>query len=222
MISRYDTAEWIELSGLPAELNEKVRAGAWSVFKKIVEIDCRRHRVPEAVEISLGELGARCGLAPDKVAKIIEALRKRKFLSCFLPDNPDEPGLFEIRVPLVTPRKAEEIALAATEPNLRDPTSFRYLRASEEAALDVQKVQKIVDLYLNTLSQKVNSFIVDEIEILSRRFPFEAIEKAMLRAAKHEIRHIGWVSKELIRDAQRPEKKGKSARSRSSGAREGA
>lgn len=206
MISRYETAEWIELSGLPLELNS-IRAGAWDVFKKIVELDCRRHRVPDAVEVSLGELGERCGLDWEKVAKIVETLRKKKYLTCFLPDNPDEPGLFQVRVPLATPRTPEQVALAAKEPNLRDPRSFRYSRADDAQSGDAQKVQKLIDLYLNTLSHRVNSFIVDEIEILARRFPLEAIEQAMQRAADHNIRHIGWVSKELIRDAQRPEKK---------------
>ena len=90
MSERYSSAEWLELAGLPVELNAKVRSGAWVVFKKIVELDCGRNRDPGAVEISLDELGERCGLDWEKIARIIEALRKRKVLACFLPDNPDE------------------------------------------------------------------------------------------------------------------------------------
>lgn len=211
MTSRYQSAEWLELSGLPAELNS-IRANAWTVFKKIIELDCRRNRVPDAVECSLGELGERCGLEPEKVARIIEALRRKKHVGCFLPDNPDEPGLFKIQIPVKTPRSAEEVALHASDPHLRDPTAYRYLTKPAQSSPDVEKVQKIIDLYLNSLSQKMNSFIVDEIEILSRRFPLEAIELAIRRAARHEIRSIGWVAKELIRDSSRPKKKSKRRR----------
>lgn len=213
MSARYETAEWIELSGLPAELNA-MRAGAWPVFKELMELDCRRNRTPDAVEISLGELAARCGLEWDKLAKLLEALRKKKLLGCFVPDNPDEPGLFQIRVPIQTPKSPEEVSRVTSDPHLRDPTSYRYTRAETEKAPDEKKVQRIIDLYLNTLSQKVNSFIVDEIEMLAQRFPIEAIESTIERAARHEIRSLGWVAKELIRDAARP--KGESRRRKKS------
>lgn len=208
MSSRYETAEWLELSGLPARLNT-VRTNGWLVFKKIVELDCRRNREPEAVECSLQELGERCGLDWEKVAKTVEALRKKKFLSCFLPDNPDELGLFLVRAPIATPRGPEEVARAAHDPQLRDPTTYRYTKKPEESEPDLKKVQKIIDLYLNSLSQRMNSFIVDEIEILARRFPLAAIEKTIERAARHEIRTIGWVAKELIRDSAKEKKKAK-------------
>jgi hypothetical protein len=65
-------------------------------------------------------------------------------------------------------------------------------------------VQRIIDHYLNVLSQKMNSFIVDEIEVLAERFTLEAIERTIDRGAKHEIQSIGWVARELIRDAKRP------------------
>ena len=62
----------------------------------------------------------------------------------------------------------------------------------------------VIDLYLNTLSQRMNSFIVDEIEILVERFSIEKIERSIRRGAKHEIRSIHWVARDLIREAQRP------------------
>ncbi len=211
MQSRYASAEWLELSGLPAEMNDRVRQHSWVVFKKIVELDCKRNRRPEAVEISLGELGSRCGLDPERVGKIAEALSKKKYLACFIPDNEDESGLFQVRVPIRTPRSAEEVALAATDPQLRDPATFRYATADDAEAPDESKVQHIVDLYLNSLSQKMNSFIVDEIEIIAQRFPLGTVEKMMRRASKLEIRSIGWVTRELIREAKKTSKKKKDA-----------
>ncbi len=199
------------MSGLPVWMNSKVRNGAWPVFKKIVELDCRRHHRPDAVEITLGELSERCGVEWEKLAKVLNALLKKKYLACFIPDNPDEVGLFQIRIPVATPKSAAEVAQTSADPYLRDVSGFRYLTEPEQNPDEVEKIQKVVDLYLNTLSQKVNSFIVDQIEVLARRFPLEEIEKTIARAARHEIRSIGWVAKELIRDASR-EKKAKSAK----------
>lgn len=206
MDSRLHDADWLELSGLPTELNA-IRAGAWAVFKKIVELDCRMNRNPNAVEISLGELADRTGLEWEKLAKILEALGKKKILASFIPDNPDEPGLFQVRVPVKTPKNATEVAALTNDPYLRDPSHYRYLEVKKEDPAEVEKVQKIIDLYLNTLSQKMNSFIVDEIEVIARRFPIDAIERTIHRAAKHDIRSIGWVAKELIRDQGKKAKK---------------
>lgn len=208
---RVQSAQWLELSGLPAELN-KVRANGWLVFKTLVEMDCRAHRQPEAVEASLEELARRCGLDWERVGKILEALCKKKALACFVPDNPDEEGLYQIRVPVKTPKSAEETALEATDPQLRDASLFRYVDEEEDSDEMMKKTQKIVDVYLNKLSHKVNSFIVGEIEILARRFPMDKIELTMDRAARHEIRSIGWVVKELIRDSRKPPKDQATAR----------
>ena len=53
----------------------------------------------------------------------------------------------------------------------------------------------------------MNSFIVEQIEILAQRFPFDAIQRTIERAARYELRNIGWVAKELIRDTTREKKK---------------
>lgn len=203
MDSRTESALWVQWSGLPEVLNG-VRANGWLVFKTLMEMDCRRHRTPEAVECSLGELAEVTGLEWERVAKILEALQKKKYLACFIPDNPDEEGLFQIRVPLKTPKGPEQVALEAREPTLRDASGFRYVSEPEDVGAREEKTQKIIDLYLNKLSQRVNSFIVDQIEVLVQRFPLEAIERTMERAARHEIRSLGWVVKELVRDAKKP------------------
>jgi len=208
LADRYEQAQWLEWSGLPAALN-KARAGGWAVFKQLVELDCGRQRGAGTVEISLAELGERCGFAPDAVAKILETLRKKKVLRCYLPDNPEEAGLFEIRAPLKTPRGIEEIAARVSDPHLRDSSTWRYAAAEKDEPLDEKKVQAIVDLYLNHLSQKINIYILEQIEIAARRFTLEEIRLAIERAQRHEVRSMGWVLKELIRDHAKPAKEPK-------------
>jgi hypothetical protein len=199
---RSQDAEWLEWSGLPRALNQ-VRAGGWLVFKKLVDLDCRRHRRPATVELSVGELAERCGLSPDAAGKIAEALRRKKYIRCFLPEHADEAALFEIRVPLATPLAPDEVARRARDPLLRDPGLFRYAREADEPPEHLARVQAVVDLYLNYLSTKINSFVMDQIEIAARRFPLEAIRATVERGARHEMRTMGWVLKELIRDAKK-------------------
>lgn len=201
-----DQAEWLEWSGLPRELN-KVRAGGWVVFRKIVELDCQAHQQPGTVEVALQELAERCGLEPEATAKIIEALRKKKYLRCFLPeDNFEEPALLEIRLPLATPLAPEAVAARVADPRLRDASKYRYAAEPADPGADEQKMHEVVDLYFNYLSNKMNSFILEQIEIVARRFPIEEIRHTMERAARHNLRSISWVLKELIRDHEKKEK----------------
>ena len=208
---RNQQVEWLEWSGLPGRLNE-LRTGGWLVFKKLVELDCRAHRQPGTVEVSLVELGQRCGLSPEKAGRIIEVLRRRKYLRCYVPDHPEEEGLFEIRTPINTPVAPEEVARRVTDPHLRDAAGYRYAHPAEQIPLDEKKVQETVDCYLNTLSQKMNSFILDQIEIAARRFPLEAIRHTIERADRHNIRSMGWVLQQLIRDEVKKKKAKKSER----------
>lgn len=201
-IERMEQALWLERSGLPAALN-KARANGWLVFRMVVELDCAAHRRPEAVEVTLQELGERCGLEPDVVAKVIEALRKKKYLRCFIPENHSEEALIEIRTPVKTPRSAEEVARTIADPHLRDPGDYRYACAEEKPVAEERHIQEAVDYYLNHLSQKMNSVILEEIEIAARRFDAESLRLAIDRAARHEIRSMTWVLKELIRDRQK-------------------
>mgnify|MGYP006972433802 CR=1 FL=1 len=94
-----------------------------------------------------------------------------------------------------------------TDPHLRDPGDYRYARAEDEPKIDDKKVQEAVDYYLNHLSQKMNSVILEQIEIAARRFTAESLRLAIDRAARHEIRSMTWVLKELIRDHQKQSEK---------------
>lgn len=205
LFERYNQAEWLEWSGLPAELN-KIRAGGWVVFKKLVEIDCRANEFPGDIEVSLMELGERCGLEAEVAGKIIEALRKKKYLRCYLPDTADEAALIEIKLPVATPLKPAEVARRIRDPHLRDASAYRYAESRAELSTDIQKIQLVIDLYLNHLSQKMNAFILEQIEIVARRFEIEPIREMIERAEKHNMRNIGWVLKELIREQSKKKK----------------
>lgn len=204
-MDRTTQAEWLEWSGLPTCLN-KARSGGWVVFKKLIELDCRAHRHPGAVEVSLEELGERCGLTPDVVERVLKALQRKKYVRIFIPDNPEERGLFEIRTPISTPIPPKEIAERTSDPSLRDPTQYRYAFETDEAPIDVNKVQQVVDHYLNYMSQKMNGFILEQIEIAARRFPLESILGTIERGARHDVRAMGWVLKQLIRDHAKKKK----------------
>lgn len=200
---------WLELSGLPGHLNQVAKKPfAWIVFRKIVELDMALHpHQPGLVEVSVAELAERTGLEPDKVPVAIKAARKAAVLRAFLPDNEEEPGLFEVLTPIPTPRSADEVRARHADLFLECPWPPRYATAvvRQEAGTPMDRTQKIkvvVDHYLNTFSMKMNSIILDELQIIADRYELDLIVKVFERARKREATSLGWVLTEIRRETK--------------------
>jgi hypothetical protein len=201
----------LQYSGLPEWLNQNVNRNAWTLFKTIVEIDCARNSRPESIEITPAQLAQFCGIDPKAAMTTLEGLRKKKCVALFLPDHPEDTALVEVKTPLPTPRGVEELRLEFPFNTLEGAVRFRYAYAGTEesessdeaqnrAAGGKRDFQRIVDLYLNSVGFKINTFILDELRLLCQRFDMTEVEKTFARARKNDIRSLGWVAKELYRN----------------------
>lgn len=206
---------WLEHSGLPAHIAAKVRGGAgWPVFKKIVELDCAANARPDAVELSLNDLGALIGLDGPAVRRAVQSLRKLRLLACFLPDTDDEAALLKVRVPLETPVTPDQ--LRAAKPGLfgGGPWRFRYSAEDEGLAAagdnpdaaDAESadpvLREIVDLYFDSIGLRMNVFVLDELRLVRGRFPIDEVRRVFRRAKQNEVRSLPWVVRELARAAK--------------------
>ncbi|MBF0499294.1 MAG: helix-turn-helix domain-containing protein [Candidatus Riflebacteria bacterium] len=73
--------KWVEYSGLPAHLNREIGPEAWSVFKKIVELDFEKgEREDRKIFLDEADLPERIGYSVETVERIIAALREHKFI----------------------------------------------------------------------------------------------------------------------------------------------
>jgi hypothetical protein len=197
--------KWLEYSGLPELLAQKIKSGAgWPLFKKIVELDCEKNSAPGTVEISLEELQKRCGVAPETTRKAAIALRKLKLLACFIPDNDEEAALFRVVTPLQTPRTAEQIRLEDAHLFENGADYMRYYDdcmagKQEDLPTNDPDLKEVVDLYFDTIGLKMNVFILDELRMLPQRFTMQEVRSVFRRARKNEIRSLHWVIQELVR-----------------------
>jgi len=195
---------WLELSGLPAWLNKKVRQGAWTIFKKLVETDCEVNYSPAPFEIPLGELARRTGLKVEVVERILAGLRRKRLICCFIPEHPDENLLCQIATPLPMP-EGREVVLARL-PRSIQREELRYL---DQVALSDESqalLREIVVSYLDTVSQKMNPMILDELRLLAVRFRRERIRRVFGRARLAGVTSLTWVTRELVREESRGEK----------------
>lgn len=196
---------WLEYSGLPELLAAKIKGGAgWALFKKIMELDCERNSAPGTVEVSLGELQKRCGVAPDQARRAAGTLRKMKLLACFLPDNDEEAALFRIVTPLQTPRLADQIRKEDTHLFEHGGDYLRYYDDcmhghQDDLPTNDPALKETVDLYFDTIGLKMNVFILDELRMLPQRFTMLEVRGVFRQARKNEIRSLRWIMQELVR-----------------------
>ncbi|MBN1900546.1 hypothetical protein JW926_04385 [Candidatus Sumerlaeota bacterium] len=196
--ARHEFPLWLELSGLPDWLNSKVRKDAWSVFKKVAELDCAANIDPGVVEISMSDLARRTGIAPDSVEKCLSRMRKKKILACFIPDNPDESALIRVVIPLASPIAPQEIKKKYEKLFPPGKDFFRYVDEKVPEPADDEVLQEIVDLYFNSLGLKMNLFILDELRLLRQRFELPDVKRAFELAKRLEIKSLKWVMRQLI------------------------
>lgn len=196
--------EWLELSGLPEWLNTKVRQGAWTVFRKLVETDCQANFKPAPFEISITDLARRTGLKVEIVERILKALHKKRVVSSFIPDHPDERALCQISTPIPLPASRDKILAALPREMVRE--ELRYLDRVEPTGDSDAVMREIVDAYMNLVSHKMNPIILDELRLLSLRFSKERLRRAFSRAKYVGVDSLSWVTRELIREDARGKK----------------
>ena len=195
---------WLELSGLPEWLNARVRQGAWSVFKKLVETDCEVNYRPAPFEISLSELAGRTGLKVEAVERILTKLRRKRLISCFIPEHPDENVLCRIATPLPLPDPRE--AVLARLPRALQRDALRYLDQVVVSDESEALLREVIDSYLDNVSQKMNAIILDELQLLAARFRRDRIRRMFARARHVGVDSLGWVTRELVREESRGQK----------------
>lgn len=198
---------WLELSGLPAKLNgDGKHPFAWTVFHRIVEEDVRRNAArPGIVELSVEQLAEACGLDRKKLHKAVNLSRKAGVVRAFLPENDEEPACFQIITPIPTPKSADEVRALHGGEFVDAQWPPRYaVEVAPESEQDresrAHKIQRVGDLYLNTFSMRLNSLIVDELQLIADRYDLDLIERVFHLAKKKEVRSLGWVVSEIRRE----------------------
>jgi len=197
---------WLLHSGLPAHLTEMAKgSGApWALLHAVIELDIAANPLrPGVVEIPLGDLATRTGLKARRLRACVTTLRKAKALRAFLPEEDTEPALFEVLTPLETPIPAPEVIRSRPEFERTSLESLRYAFARPEDASPPEKLQRVVDLYLDLFSMRMNAFILDELRLVTERCDLELVERVFARAKKNGARSLSWILAELRRE-QRP------------------
>jgi len=190
---------WLEAAGYPRYLNEKIRQGAWPVFKKLVELDCAANAMPDVFTASVADIAAAAGVETKVVTRVVAGLRKEGMLRFYLPEHEEEEAMFQFVTPFRPPMPVEQARerLAALAAQKAD--RLRYIDSfPARGPVADSLVQQVVDAYVDTFGARVNSFVLDELALLAGRFRGDEIKTVLARAAQMQKPSLRWATQELI------------------------
>ena len=103
--------KWLEFSGLPKHLNDKIGPEAWPIFRVLVESDFDRQLLKDRVfPVDLEELAERTGYDLEIVRGTLRSLTREGMILGH--GGPDGRPLISIRTPLPTPKLLLDISFS--------------------------------------------------------------------------------------------------------------
>lgn len=202
-----ESPRWLEYSGLPQKLNELAGICTWSIFKKLIELDCAANLEPDLFFETIERISQATGLDSKLVRETLVKLRELNYIECYLPESDHELAYFRIKVPIDTPKSPLEIPYADgglyQAPGEVGISSLRYFSTgtteAEPSSRDSKKFDKILHWYFDLCGAKMNSFILEQLIELEKLFDLERIKKAFEKAKKNNCRSLSFVLSELYR-----------------------
>lgn len=181
---------WLDYSGLPQKLNQEISSIAWSIFKRLMELDALANSEPDVFSEPLDRLSQTLGLQTDEIRVTLLSLKERGYIECYLPETDLEPAFFKIVVPLATPVSPLNIPLE--EGGLQssaEPVRLRYY-AIPQLDGNENKFKQILHFYFDLCGLKLNSLILDDLKELERQFDLDKIKSAFEKAKKNKARSL--------------------------------
>ena len=104
------TPRWLKYSGLPQQLNKKYGDHAWTIFKCLIELDCRYNPdYPDTFDQSFEEIADLTGTTRQTVSKYIKLFERDGLLSVKRGKSIKEKSTFKLANSIKTPKDPKEI-----------------------------------------------------------------------------------------------------------------
>lgn len=193
---------WVEHSGLPTLLLREGKSPvAWMLLRRVMELDLAQHRhKPGVVELEYGAFLDLAGLDENHCGKAMKILRKCGLLRAYVPDHREESVLLQVLTPLATPIPALEVLRSHAVFAHCRVEDLRYATACAEDSGVEKRLREVIDLYLDVLSMRVNSLVVDNLRVVAERYDLELIRRVFARAKKREGTGLSWIMAEIRRE----------------------
>lgn len=197
---------WLELSGLPEQLNKAIPPYGYFVFKKVIELDLYKNRCPEVIETSLKEMSKELGIDIKAIENTLRSLEEQKYLRIFWGTNPKEELCLCINIPIETPVKANNLIAKYGNNEQKGLMNLPYMQETEvdldsdepdEKEYFQIKYDQIINWYMQSMNGNLNPTVLQKLKKLCREFKYQELKQAFEKARKNKNRNLQCLTQEL-------------------------
>lgn len=190
---------WMVESPLPTALERDVGAGAWSVYRAIVEEETARNVLPGRVDIDLDDLALHSGLNADRARTLVGLLEAHGYITA-QPTADGAGWYFTVAAPPPLPidREALIAQLRARKYAARG-ISLRYLDDERVRS----RWRELLDQYHAVFGGKISAAIAEDLRTLGEQFDAMALREAFQEARDEGAKSLAWIVTRLHRRADR-------------------
>ncbi|HNT33959.1 MAG TPA: hypothetical protein PKH07_03065 [bacterium] len=172
---------WLEESGLPEEIVERVGEAGWSVLKKLFELETEQNFFPDWFLVSREDLHRWTGALSDRIDEVIKCLEQEGYLERKEGVTPGGLEHFRFLEPLLTEEEAER---TRERLKARGYTGVTHLTLRYVDAMPAKdKFRTVRQLYEQVFGLRMNTRIADDLREITERF-----DLALILSAFEEMR----------------------------------
>jgi len=187
---------WVEESGLPEEISRKGGPEAWTLFKKLLEIDSERSLVPDWFSAEFDELSRWTGIPRKSLPAKLDLLNKMGKITTQVMEDFCR---IRIAVPLEVPEDIETIRRRLRRRGIAaEHLRLRYLDGSDPE----ERYGEVLALYQNVYGARMNSQIAEDLRTIAETFEWPAVEETFRMAGEHKNWTLTGIINHLYKELQ--------------------
>jgi hypothetical protein len=187
---------WVEESGLPEEISRKGGPEAWTLFRKLLEIDSERSLIPDWFSVNFDDLSRWTGVPREKILTILNLLGK---MGKIVTQAMEESSRIRISVPLEVPEDIETIRRRLRRRGIAaENLKLRYMDESDPE----KRYGEVLTLYQSVYGARMNGQIADDLRTIAETFEWPAVEEAFRTAGEHKNWTLTGIINHLYKELQ--------------------
>lgn len=181
---------WIESSGLPTMIRNQLGLECWTLFRKLIAMECDANLTPDWFEFELITLSQQTGLTQNEVRDTLISLEEAKLIERHEADDTIQQARILSPLPLTDD-------LDTLRAQIAGPHGGRFALRYAESIDQLDKTQRVVFLYQMVFGPRFTPRIVEDLEEISNCYDMAVIYDVFSEAHRRNAKQFSWIKSKL-------------------------
>lgn len=190
---------WLQESGIPQILVQKIGLDGWITFRKLIELDCDANLTPDWFAVRIEDISRWTGVESTRIAEILDRLEDGGWIE--RADRDLDPQNVRIACPLPIEIDENSVRQKLTG---KGTSSGRFILRYLEDLSQLEKVERVIYFYQMLFGAKFSPRIVEDLEEIANLYPMDIIYQLFQEAYQKNIKTLSWIKSRLPDAASSP------------------